>query len=251
MRDRTHHIELLLRKIALLEHLDDDEQAAIASLPFELENVPAHRMLIREGSHVTHCSLLVRGFACRHKMARTGKRQIVAFHMAGDMMDLQHALLSRADHNLQMITDGIVGWVPIKTLKAVCRDYPRIAEAFAKDALIDASIFREWVLNVGSRDAKTRVAHMLCEFVARREAMGISPVEAMRLPMTQEQIGDATGLTAVHVNRMLRLLSEEGAFRHEGRELVISDWPMLKAVADFDAAYLHGLAHEPQSTNAS
>lgn len=251
MRDRTHHIDLLLRKLALFEKLDDAEQAAIAGLSFDLENVPAHRMLIREGNQVTHCCLLVRGFACRHKMARTGKRQIVAFQMAGDMMDLQHSLLSRADHNLQMITDGTVGWVSITALKAVCAQYPHIARAFAKDVLVDAAIFREWVLNVGGRDAKTRVAHMLCEFVARREAMGISPVEAMRLPMTQEQIGDATGLTAVHVNRMLRLLSEEGAFVHEGRELVISDWPMLKAMADFDAAYLHGLAPEPQSATAA
>ena len=246
MRNQATHTELLLRKLALLEQLDEAEKAAIAELSFTLENMPAHRTLVREGSEVTDCCLLVKGFACRHKMARTGKRQIVAFHMAGDMMDLQHSLLSRADHNLQMITDGTVAWVSIKALTAVCNAYPRIARAFAKDALIDASIFREWVLNVGGRDAKTRVAHMLCEFVARREAMGISPVDAMRLPMTQEQIGDATGLTAVHVNRMLRLLSEEGAFVHEGRELVISDWPKLKAIADFDAAYLHGLAHEPR-----
>ncbi|KQS03645.1 hypothetical protein ASG11_04795 [Sphingomonas sp. Leaf357] len=162
--------------------------------------------------------------------------------MPGDMLDLQHSLLNRADHNVQTTTAATVGWVDVEKLKGFALAHPKIAEAFARDALIDASIFREWVLNVGRRDAKTRVAHMLCEFVARREAIGISPADPMVLPFTQEQIGDATGLTSVHVNRMLRVLTTEGAFERLNGAYKIADWQKLKRLADFDPAYLHQAA---------
>jgi CRP-like cAMP-binding protein len=175
-------------------------------------------------------------------MSRDGKRQIVSFHMPGDMVDLQHSLLPTADHNVQTMTPATVAWIPIPALTEVASSFPRIAAAFAKDALIDASIFREWVLNVGARDAKTRIAHMLCEFLQRREALGIAPAEEMALPFTQEQIGDATGLTAIHVNRTLRRLAEDGAFTRIGRTLRVSDWRKLKAIADFNPAYLHQVA---------
>jgi CRP-like cAMP-binding protein len=185
---------------------------------------------------------LIEGYACRDKMNRRGDRQIVAFHMAGDMLDLQHSLLPTADHSLRAVTDVTVGWIALDTLMPFLSRHPMIARAFATDALIDASIFREWVLNVGRRDAKTRVAHMICEFVARRQVIGIEPEGPVTLPFTQTHIGDATGMTSVHVNRMLRELTEEGAFEHRGGALKIIDWKKLKAIAEFNPAYLHQAA---------
>jgi CRP-like cAMP-binding protein len=234
--------DVWFRKLARLANLNQAELDALAALPFSIERVAANHRLVVNGKTVTRCCLLVEGYAARHKMSRTGKRQIVSFHMSGDMLDLQHSLLPRADHNVQTMTPAVVAWVPIPAIVQVSSEFPNIAAAFAKDALIDASIFREWVLNVGARDAKTRIAHMLCEFVQRREVLGIAPVQALELPFSQEQIGDATGLTTVHVNRMLRELTEEGAFARTGRSFRISDWAKLKAIADFDPAYLHQAA---------
>jgi len=230
------------RKLTRLMNLNGEELAALGESPFTAEKIDANQYLVKEGNTVDRCCLLVRGYAARHKMNRAGQRQIVSFHMPGDMLDLQHALLPRADHNLQTITSAEVAWVPVAALERLTFAFPRVAAAFAKDGLIDASIFREWVLNLGTRDAKTRIAHMLCEFVQRREAHGIAPVEAVDLPFSQEQIGDATGLTPVHVNRMLRELTEQGAFTRTGRSYCIADWQKLKAIGDFDPAYLHQAA---------
>ena len=122
------------------------------------------------------------------------------------------------------------------------QERPAINEALWRDSLIDASIFREWVLNVGRRDAKARIAHMLCEFASRRQAAGLGSPERFELPMTQEQIGDATGLTPVHVNRMLHALAADGVIVRDQREVEITDWPKMRRIADFDPAYLHAAA---------
>jgi CRP-like cAMP-binding protein len=234
--------ELWLRKLSRLNDLNDDERAALAGLPFSPRNVPVNFFVVREGQEVERCCLLVDGYVARHKMSREGRRQIVSFNMPGDMVDLQHSVLSRADHNVQTITAATVAWVPVEALTAVAAAFPRVATAFAKEALIDASIFREWVLNVGARSAKTRIAHLICEFVKRRETLELKPAEAVELPFTQEQLADATGLTAVHVNRMLRELAEDGAFTRNGRSIRIADWRRLVRIADFNAMYLHQAA---------
>ena len=162
--------------------------------------------------------------------------------MPGDILDLQHLLLTRADHSLQTITEATFLRVPAAALRQAARDHPNVAEALWRDTLIDASVFREWVLNVGRRDAKSRIAHMLCEFAVRREAAGLGSPERFELPMTQEQIADATGLTAVHVNRTLRALSESGIIARDKRNVEIIDWDRMREVADFNPVYLHAAA---------
>ncbi len=235
-------LALLIRKLDRLRTLDASCQDAIRSLPFVIKTVPAHHHLVREGSRVRECCVLLDGYACRHKMAANGGRQIVSFHIPGDILDLQHFMLAVADHNVQSITSAKVAWISTEDIRRVIQDYPPVGEALWRDSLIDASIFREWVLNVGRRDAKSRIAHMLCEFAVRREAAGLGPVESFELPMTQEQIGDATGLTSVHVNRMLAELGTDGLIIRHGRKVEINDWPRLRQAADFDPAYLHQAA---------
>jgi CRP-like cAMP-binding protein len=104
---------------------------------------------------------------------------------------------------------------------------------------VDASIFREWTLNVGRRDARTRAAHMLCEFALRLEIAGLGERCNYELPMTQEQLADALGLTPVHTNRTLMSLGEDRLISRTQRSVRINDWPELMAVGDFDPAYLH------------
>ena len=232
----------LIRKLERLTNLDDDDRRLLMALPHSREKVDAGTFLVREGRDASRCCLLVEGFACRHKTTSDGGRQIVSFHMRGDILDIQHLLLSLADHNVEAITEAGVDWIQADALKKLAWERPRIGEALWRDTLIDASIFREWVLNVGRRDAKSRIAHMLCEFVARAQAVGLGSPDYFVLPMTQEQIADATGLTTVHVNRMLRVLHEEGVIARNKREVQILDWERMREAADFHARYLHAAA---------
>lgn len=229
----------LIRKLSRLARLNDADRQTIRELPFRTETVSANTHLVREGDRIIECCLLLSGYAFRYKVAADGGRQIVSFHLAGDVLDLQHLLLEKADHGLQTLTEATVARVPISALKALIDARPNVREAFWRDTLIDASIFREWVLNVGRRDAKSRIAHMLCEFAVRREAAGLGTPERFDLPMSQEHIADATGLTSVHVNRMLMALSNEGVIDRDRREVKIADWLRMRRIADFNVEYLH------------
>lgn len=235
-------IHALVQKLRRLAPLAADDEQALLSLTWRQSSVDAHQYLVREGSEPKECCLLVDGFACRSKLAADGGRQIVSFHIAGDMLDVQHLHLERADHDVQAVTKATVAWVPIAELRSLIAGRPPIAQAFWRDALIDAAIFREWVVNVGRRDAKTRIAHMLCEFVARCEAAGLGGAEGTAIPFTQVEIADATGLTPVHVNRMLKELAGEGVVGRVGQQLQVQDWAGLQRAATFDRAYLHAAA---------
>lgn len=235
-------LDWLIRKLERLGPLDDTDRARVAALPLRIESVPRGAHIVREGERPEQCCLLAAGYACRYKSTPDGQQQIVAFEMRGDLLDIQHLLLSRADHSVRAITDATLGWIPRVDLIRMAWERPNIGHALWRDTLVDASIFREWVLNVGRRDARTRIAHMLCEFAARCEAAGLGPVDRLELPMTQEQIADATGLTAVHVNRTMRALTQEGVIVGRGKQLRIRDWQRLREIAEFDPAYLHAAA---------
>ena len=242
MLDNPETLGLLIAKLDRLAHLDLEDKAQLGSLPLRIETAPRYRKLVRERDTPDNCCLLVRGYAARYKLAANGARQIVSFHIPGDLLDIQHLLLGRADHTIEMITAGKVGWIPKGALQRLAQERPAIGQALWKDCLIDASIFREWVLNVGRRDGRSRIAHMLCEFAVRCEAAGMGSRDRFELPMTQSIIGDAVGLTAVHVNRILKLLGQEGALNRTRNEFVIEDWERLCSVADFDPTYLHQAA---------
>lgn len=232
----------VIRKLERLATIDDEDRAAIRELPFKTRVVGANQVLVREGARVTTCAVLLSGYACRHKTTSEGARQIVAFAMPGDLLDVDQLLLARADHTLQTITEATIAWVPEADLRRLLRERPCVGEALWRDTLIDGSICREWVLNVGRRDAKSRIAHILCEFAARRDAAGLGSPERFELPMTQEQIGDATGLTSIHVNRMLQELARDGVIARDKRQIEITDWRRLCSIGGFDPAYLHAAA---------
>ncbi|HEU0066044.1 MAG TPA: Crp/Fnr family transcriptional regulator [Sphingomonas sp.] len=240
--DRTDVFGTVIRKLERLTKLDDGDRAAIRVLPLAFANGRPSQYIVRERDKVATCAILLSGYVCRHKTTSDGGRQIVSFHLPGDILDLQHLLFTVADHNVQTITDATWAVVPAEALRRVAQDHPNVAQALWRDTLIDASIFREWVLNVGRRDAKSRVAHMLCEFATRRDAAGLGTPERFELPMTQEHIADATGLTPVHVNRMLHALSDEGIIARDKRLVDILDWQRMRRVGDFDPAYLHSAA---------
>lgn len=231
--------EALIRKLQQFAPLGEADRVAIRALSYAVSDVRAGAYIVREGRTHAHCCLLIDGYACRNKTTVDGARQIVSFHMRGDIVDLPHLLLAKADHNVQAITAAKIACIPVDELKAAAYAHPAIADALWRDVLIDASIFREWVVNVGRRDARSRIAHMICEFATRATAAGLGSPERFHLPLSQDQIADATGLTAVHVNRMLQSLGQEGVIARNRRDIRILDWPWLREIAGFDDSYLH------------
>ena len=235
----NNRLTAMFRKLGRSSVLDQDDIDAMRALLWRDETARGGAHLLREGARVTDCCVLVSGYVCRSKLTTEGRRQIVSFHIPGDLLDLQHLLLARADHNIELITDAAVAWVSSDALREVAFRHTNIGQALWRDSLIDASIFREWVLNVGQRDGRARVAHMLCEFAYRRAAAGLGQADEFDLPMTQEQIADATGMTPIHVNRMLAALRLEGVISSVKRRVEIKDWAQIQRIADFDPAYLH------------
>lgn len=236
----THEdiVDAVCRKLGLLTGLSPEDESALAKLTFSIEAVPRLHHLVREGRELARCCIIAEGYACRYKTTAEGRRQIVSFHMRGDIVDLQHLLFDRADCSVQTITPAVVACVPSRALLHLAHERPTIGDALWRDTLVDASIFREWVLNVGQRHARSRVAHLLCEFAARGQAVGLGSRDGFDLPMTQEQIGDAAGLTSVHVNRTLRTLREDGIISQAGKRIVVRDWQRLSEVAGFEPGYL-------------
>jgi CRP-like cAMP-binding protein len=169
----------------------------------------------------------------------TGKRQILAFHIAGDIPDLQSAQLEVLDTSLGTLTPARVAFIRHDALNEVCKQHYRIARALWRQTLTDAAIFREWVVNVGRREALNALAHVMCEFVIRMRARGLSDGEECELPITQAELGDAMGISTVHVNRTLQELRARGLIRLQGARLKVLDWDGLKELGEFDPTYLH------------
>ena len=230
----------LAQKLAARNTLTEADRDAILALPHKIRSYDANAYIVREGDRAKRaCSFLLSGFAFRQNLTRTGARQIMALNMPGDILDLQHLFLKVADHNVQALTDLETAELDGDALRTLATERPAVGEAMWIEALIDASIFREWILNVGRRDARARIAHLLCEFATRMEALGLGNGGRYELPMTQEQLGDATGLTSVHVNRTLRSLVEDGLVHRDRRFLSFSNWEDIRSVADFNSRYLH------------
>ncbi len=208
-------------------------------MPFTLRTLDPGAYLIREGDLPKYCCVLVSGFAFRHKVTGDGQRQILSIHLAGEFVDLHNNYLETSDHNVQALSRAEVAFVPRDAVSALAVEHKRAGRAMWTDTLIDAAIFRDWVVNVGRRSSIARISHLLCEVALRMEAAGLSKGGKYQLPMTQEQIADCAGLTPVHVNRVLKELSRLGLIVREKRFISIPDWEQLRHIGDFNARYLH------------
>ena len=143
------------------------------------------------------------------------------------------------DTSIATMTPCKLGFVPHEALRDLCARFPRIAGALWRETLIDASIFREWVTNVGQRPAFSRIAHVMCELVVRFQAVGLAEGYSIPFPITQTEVGDATGLSNVHVNRSIQALRGQGLISLEDSTLTVPDWRRLTQAADFNPMYLH------------
>jgi CRP-like cAMP-binding protein len=238
---------LLVRKLEQNSRLSDADREAVLGLPYTLKTLESSTYIVREGDPPSYCGVIVTGFAYRQKITGDGLRQIIAIHIPGEAVDFQNLFLDVADHSVQMLTRGEVAMVARRDFQELARARPSIGHAILVNILIDSSIFREWVLNVGRRDARSRLAHVLCEFAVRLQAQGLAEEYGYELPMTQEQLADALGLTPVHVNRVLKALEAEGLISRHRRAVTFPDWEKMRQVADFNQRYLH---LEPQEAGS-
>ncbi len=234
-------IDPLIRKLELLGTLSDEEKQLLSAIPLDARHVNADHDIVREGEQLSQCILLIEGFSCRYKTLEDGRRQIVAFHIPGDIVDLTSLMLDKLDHSIATLTPAIVAAIPHATLLGLMDGYPRLGRLFLRDSQVDAAIFREWVVNVGRRSAHERIAHLLCELVSRMRAVGLMQDQAFHLPITQSEIADATGLSPVHVNRMLQELRSQGLIEWKDRTLIALNWRGLTSAGGFDPTYLHQL----------
>lgn len=235
----------MLRKLDFLRKFTAEDKQALLSLPYTLKTIEPHGYIVREGDTATHSCLLRSGFAYRQKIVTSGLRQICSIHLAGDLVDLQNSLLICADHSVQALNRIEVAFIPREAILEIAYAYPAVGKAMWFDTLVDAAVFREWTTNIGRRHGRARIAHILCEFGARLHAAGLGERCSYELPMSQEQLGDCTGLTSVHVNRMLRSLEEDGLIDRTARAVRIADWAALARVGEFDDAYLHLAPDQP------
>ncbi|WP_243450966.1 Crp/Fnr family transcriptional regulator [Sphingosinicella sp. CPCC 101087] len=227
--------------------MDAADRAALLGLSHSVRHFFRHATIVRERDRPTHSCVLLSGLTIRHKLVSSGARQIVGIQVAGDMIDLQNSMFEIADHSIQTLTTAEVALVPRQALRDLAASRPSVGTAMWFDTLLDASIAREWIANVGRRDARTRLAHLLCEMAVRFEMAGIGRQSCYELPMSQEQIADALGLTSVHVNRMLKALEGDGLIVRTRRSVTIADWAQLIRAGDFDSTYLHLEQRSPGS----
>ncbi len=238
MQDKpsTPTLEPLLRKLEYRQKLSAEDRAAVLALPHTTKHLKPHDYIARQGDTPQHSCVLLAGFAVRSKIGAQGQRQILAIQMKGEVVDLQNSLLGVADHDVQMLTKGSIAVISREQIERIAAERSDVGRAMWIDTLVDAAIFREWVMNVGRRDARTRLAHLFCEFALRLKLAGLGQRAGYELPMTQEQLGDATGLTPVHVNRTIKTLEREGLItRLSARSIHIGDWRKLAEVGDFDS----------------
>lgn len=233
-----HPLSALLQRWTARSPLSVSDREAVLSLPVTRRRLTREAYFVREGEPVTHCGSLISGLVVRQKMVSTGNRQIIALHLAGELVDAQNLLLEQADDSVQSIGRSELAMIPKTAMLDLIATRPEIGRAIWLDTVIDGSITREWVVNVGRRDAKARIAHLLCELYLRLRANGQCPADQCIFPLTQEQVADCVGLTPVHVNRVLQTLRNQNLIALRASRLAILNWDGLTQVGDFDERYL-------------
>ena len=193
----------------------------------------------REGRSASTCAVLTRGFAVRQKLTGSGDRQIVSLHGPGDALNFQNAFLGVPDYDIRSVEDCVASFVDASAIRALAAERPAVARSLLISAFTEASTAREWMLNLGRRNARTRLAHFLCEYLDRISLQGHPADGKYELRLSQEQIGDATGMTAVHVNRMLKALQSDTLIRQMGRFLSVPNMEALMDAGEYNPRYLH------------
>lgn len=243
MASQTHRSDKaihtpLLAKLETRAPLSEEDRIDLNSLYADARDIGARRNVIREGDRPENVHLIVEGWAARYKLLPDGSRQITAFLIPGDFCDLHVTILGEMDHGIATLTRSSVAFIPRKRMEALT-ERPSLAKAFWWSTLVDEAILRSWIVNVGRRDAYEAIGHLICELYVRMKNIGLVNDHRFDLPLTQEELGDALGLTAVHVNRVLQRLRSEDLISLRHGLLTIHDYRRLETASGFNPNYLH------------
>ncbi|HZH11797.1 MAG TPA: Crp/Fnr family transcriptional regulator [Microvirga sp.] len=219
--------------------LTDEEKQVLRDITSRTISFAARENIVLEGSSPTYSSLIVEGFAIRNNHSLDGKRQITAFHIPGDFADLHSFLLQPMDDGVTALTACTVAMVAHSDLKEITKHYPYLTRAFWHMTLVDAAVHRAWMTTLGQMEATERLAHFFCELRDRLDTIGLVQDNSLELPTTQEEMGDAFGISTVHVNRVLQDLRTQGLITSRGKTLIINDWERLQQVGQYTPDYLH------------
>jgi CRP-like cAMP-binding protein len=231
-------LQLFVDRLRSRSALTDDELSALLGLSGSIKKVAARTDFVRLGEPVDHACLIVEGLAGRFGQNGDGGRQITCLHIPGDMADLPSVVSPKSAWGITALTATTILRIPHADLRHIAARHPGIAEALWRDCVADGSIFSEWVVNVGRRDAISRVAHVFCEMAIRCEEAGQGNRHSFPLPITQTDLADATGMTGVHVNRTLRELKTRSTVELRSGSVTVHDWDELVRTAGFDAGFM-------------
>ncbi len=230
----VHKIE----SVALFD-LSAAEREALSTLPMHVVHFEAHQDVVHEHDRPKRCFAVLSGIAATYKTTQDGRRQVMAYHVPGDVPDFQSLHLEVLDFSIAAVSAISIGFVEHSVLRKMFSDHPRLADAFWRTTLIEGSLSREWMLNNGRRESYPRMAHLFCELITRLRVVGLAENFSCNLPLTQYELGDALGISSVHVNRVLKELRDNGLITLGGGKLTIHDWKALAEAGEFDPTYLH------------
>jgi len=229
----------LIRKLEHYVPLSADDRRVLDELGETEEHYRANQDIVVEGQVPRSVFVLLSGLACRYRILRDGRRQIMTFLLPGDLCDLHMFLLRVMDHSIGTITDVTLAAIPTVSVLEMAVRHPRVSVALWWSSMQQEAILRERIVALGRRDAVGRVAYILCELVWRQQAIGLSNGSSVTLPLTQNELADTLGLTAVHINRVLQILRRDRLLTLEHRRLELLDIDKLADIAGFNKDYLH------------
>ncbi len=237
-RHDEHRDSPFARKLGAYVALSDTELTVLERLHQRRRTFPAGREIVHEGQRNASAYILAKGWACSYKLLPGGARQIVDFQVPGDFLGLRSVLFRTADHNIEPVTRVEASEVIVADLLRAFSETPRLATAVLWAASRDEAMVVEHLVGLGRRNAPERMAHFLLELGSRLKLVGLGTSEGYTCPLSQYLLADALGLSAVHVNRVLRQLREEGLLTFRKGKVTFDDLPGLVALAEFDTAYL-------------
>jgi CRP-like cAMP-binding protein len=233
---KTMDLFLRHRTIAIL---NDAERNLLEQAVTNRRRLPARATLLERGDALTQSTMLISGFMIRYIDDLDGRRQVVAFHVPGDFVDLHGYPLEVLDHSIATLTEVQIATVPHTALKQLTDGDAEFARKLWASTLLDAAMHREWLFRLGRLDAGGRVAHFLAETNARLAAIGLSDGTGYELPITQTDLSEITGLTSIHVNRVLRMMREERICTFRSSRVEITDPKRLQRIGQFNSTYLY------------
>lgn len=231
-------IDKLLMKLRQRDDVSAEEEKRLRQLVEPPQHVAARTVIIREDEPLNRSTLLCEGLMGRFKDMRDGERQISELHISGDFLDLHSFTLKSIDHGIIALTDCIFCWAPHAALEQLTEELPHLGRLLWMSTNLDAAIHRAWTVSLGRRDALSRTAHFFCELQVRLAVVGMVEDTGYALPLTQVDLSECMGLSAVHMNRVLRDLREQHLVTFKSGRVQIHDLARLQWTAEFTPGYL-------------